>query len=339
VTTQRAQKSEFEEVNCGLCGSRDYRVLLRVKDYERGLPGIFLIVSCRQCQLVFLNPRPTEEGISFYYTQDEWSRAKGAVPIEAARISRRPWRETQAFRCRPILAHRQTGAILDVGCGDGLLLKFLSEKGWECHGIEVGSVAVEYARMQGLNVREARIEEISFPENSFDAVSFFGVLEHLHHPLEALRKVSSFLKKEGILYLGGIPNFNSFERRLFGKRWMSLNAPRHLYHFTPETTALLLAKSGYRVINSGLYSHEMGVVMGYTESLRHLLSDWGLYPSKEPEDLAVSFEGGKTAKTERRPSFLLDAFHHVENTFFIGLGKLADSFGKGSNFWVIAKKI
>jgi len=329
------ERTSFEEVSCELCGAEETRPIFEVKDYERGFPGAFQIVQCRKCQLTFLNPRPTKEAIGAYYTRDDWYRAKEGVSLEEAQISNRPWREIQAFRCRPVLTYKESGTILDVGCGDGLLLKFFSEKGWHCYGIERGEIAASYARGLGLEVRQESIEEISFQENFFDVVSFFAVIEHLHHPLSALRKVSRFLKEDGFLYLGGIPNFECFERKLFGRRWMHLNAPRHLFHFTPQTMKPLLEEAGYREVDSGFYSQEGRVVMGYTESLRHVLSDWGMYPPKKPEGPTAS----SGEERRKRPDFLLNTLHGIETTFFIGLGKVSNRIGKGSQFWVIAKKV
>lgn len=334
---EKAMRATFEEVACELCGSRDSQSLYHLRDYERGFAGEFHIVACTKCRLVFLNPRPTPETIGAYYTPDDWYRAKRRVSLEEAQISNRPWREIQAFRCRPILLYKQTGSILDIGCGDGLLLKFLSEKGWDCHGIETGALAVQYAITHGLDVKQRSIESASFPENSFDVMSLFASIEHLHHPLKTLRKISSFLKKDGILYVGGIPNFDSFERKLFGKRWMHLNAPRHLYHFTPKTMALVLKEAGYQQKGIGFYSYEGRTALGYTESLRHFLSDGGLYPPKRPEGQTVSPK--EEFQSEKRGKFhLLDMFHFMETSFFMGLGKWLDRLGKGGHFWIVAEK-
>lgn len=332
------KKIASEEVPCELCGSRDYRPLFQVKDYERGLPGIYQIVRCCQCKLVFLNPRPSQERIGAYYTENDWYRASQNVPLEEALIFNRSWRDIQAFRCKPILSYKQKGRILDIGCGDGLLLKFLSERGWESCGIEVSPLAAQYAVRLGLDVREQSIENTSFSKDSFDVVSFFGSIEHLNHPLETLRKISPFLKEDGILYLGGTPNFDSFERKLFGKRWMHLNAPRHFYHFTPDTMERLLKEAGYRPLACGVYSDEGGLALGYAESLRHLFSDWGVYPPKRPDDSVSSPQEERSFGESKVGPFFLNKFHVIERAFFVGLGKIMDKLGRGGLFWVIAKK-
>lgn len=329
--------NDFEEIPCELCGSNDYRLVFRLKDYRRGSSEIFQLVSCQKCQLVFLNPRPTREKIGSYYTKEDWFRADEKVSLESAQVHKRPWREVQASRCQPFLVYKQRGRILDVGCGEGFFLKFLSEKGWDCYGVEISPMAVQYALGFGLKVEQGGIEEVSFPEDSFDVITLFANIEHLYHPLAVLKKVSYFLKEDGILYLGGIPNFDSFERRLFNERWMALNVPQHLYHFTPKTMRHLLEEANYQPIGMGFKSTEGRMALGYTESLRYFLSDFGMYPKRKIMGLAEPFKSHDVSRGKPL-TFLLEFLHVIETTFFMGVEKLTDGIGKGSFFWILAQK-
>jgi 2-polyprenyl-3-methyl-5-hydroxy-6-metoxy-1,4-benzoquinol methylase len=88
-------------------------------------------------------------------------------------------------------------------------------------------------------VHVATLEEAQFPLESFDLITMSHVLEHLHDPLAALERVGSWLKPTGCLKIW-CPNYDSQERRIFGRNWFALDVPRHLYHFTPATVTELI---------------------------------------------------------------------------------------------------
>ena len=83
----------------------------------------------------------------------------------------------------------------------------------------------------------------------------YHVLEHLHDPREALSKAYQLLKRGGLLVVA-VPNFDSLQARIFRQRWYHLDAPRHLYHFTPHTLKMLLHEVGFKVLETRWFSLE-----------------------------------------------------------------------------------
>jgi 2-polyprenyl-3-methyl-5-hydroxy-6-metoxy-1,4-benzoquinol methylase len=135
---------------------------------------------------------------------------------------------------------------LDIGASNGFYLVELRNKGWEVHGVEVDAEAARYAREQyGLSIRTGAAEDVlgDFPDEHFDLVTMWHVLEHLFDPLQVLSEVRRILKPGGILMLE-LPNLHCLPSALFGKYWGYLDVPRHLYHFTPQTLSTMLAKAG-----------------------------------------------------------------------------------------------
>jgi SAM-dependent methyltransferase len=79
--------------------------------------------------------------------------------------------------------------VLDAGCGTGRNVAEFASLG-EVTGIEPEASAVEFCRERGLtNVREASVEQLPFPDGSFDLVFAFDVLEHIEDDVIGMREL------------------------------------------------------------------------------------------------------------------------------------------------------
>jgi SAM-dependent methyltransferase len=232
---------EREPVDCPLCTSSEYRRRFVAQDRLVGMPGEFPVVQCEVCGFVFLNPRPTSSALSAYYPDTYYPIDEGCESAEAISVARGLLQRVE--QARPGRRLR----VLDVGCGTGLFLKFARDAGHDVHGIELSESAVTYGRQAyGLPIDAGTLESADLPEDSFDVVTMWHVLEHMADPIATLRIVERILKPGGLL-LFGVPNIASLEARLFGRRWFSLDAPRHLIHFSPKHAAYALGHAGLRV--------------------------------------------------------------------------------------------
>lgn len=142
---------------------------------------------------------------------------------------------------------KATGALLDIGCGPGLLLKLARERGYATQGCDISEWATEYARSQGFDVRTGDVQTLGYGAGQFDVVVINHTLEHLPQPLDTLREACRVLKDDGVL-LVGVPNFASFMSRVMRERWAGLLPDQHLWHFTPLTLTRALRQAGFRVL-------------------------------------------------------------------------------------------
>jgi len=92
----------------------------------------------------------------------------------------------------------------------------------------------------------------------FDAVTCWHVLEHVPRPLELATWARTILTPTGV-FQATVPNLQSWQARRFGRQWMHLDVPRHLYHFTPATLAELLRRAGLRIESQGTVAAEYDV--------------------------------------------------------------------------------
>lgn len=237
----------MEEVDCALCGAYEGDPLFVGKDRLHGIDGVFQLVRCRRCGVVYLGPRPTKEEMGRYYP-DEYGAYKGVNGLGLLARLAHHWGVKK--KCRAVTGLKERGEILDVGCATGQFLKRMKGKGWAVRGVEVNENAVAYARERlGLDVFAGELEEAGFPEKRFDVVTMWHVLEHLHDPVGTLMEVRRVLKDKGLLIIS-VPNIKSIEARVFGEFWAGLDIPRHLYVFSPETLGGILERAGFKVIKS-----------------------------------------------------------------------------------------
>ena len=104
-------------------------------------------------------------------------------------------------------------SILDVGCGDGELMKFIYENiSKKIRGLEISKDNVQKCIQKGLTVIEgnAEIDLQQFPSNSFDYVILSQTLQAFLNP----EKVITDLLRIGKTSIVTIPNFGFWKVRL-----------------------------------------------------------------------------------------------------------------------------
>lgn len=144
------------------------------------------------------------------------------------------------------------GPLLDVGCGQGVMLKLMSDLGWPAEGIDLDERAVQVAQAAGLAARAGTFESLALPAAHYAAVTSSHVLEHVSDPLAFLRDCLRVTRPGGRLALT-TPNAGSLGSRVFGARWRGLEPPRHFQVLTVRALARLAREAGYtdvRVLTS-----------------------------------------------------------------------------------------
>lgn len=238
---------ELEEAPCPLgCPGEGSRVTTG-RDRELSLPGEYRVVRCQGCGLLRTNPRPTLATMGYYYPA-------AYAPYDLARATPTSLRRTRRQRlARRLVTYHdhalpemKPGRLLELGCASGQFLRTMVDAGWEARGIEPSPEAARLARVRGLEVVTSQVELAPEPDGSFDLITAWMVLEHLHDPRAVLTRLRRWIRPSGLLAFS-VPNAASLERRAFGPNWYALQLPRHLYHFSPETLTALLAITGWRV--------------------------------------------------------------------------------------------
>jgi len=295
--------------DCPLC--RNQRVLpwATIRDHQKATDETFALVRCAACGLIFLNPRPRGSALKQLYGSDygphtedaregfrifnpagsvfdRWKDrvkrdvfARGLGYGAPDRLSAGRRLAAWCFRRRVLRVHYRVprwvpgGRVLEIGCGRGYFLGVLRDLGWQPTGLEWDA---EFARRvseeTGIPVLETPKSLEAVPDESFDAVVLWHVLEHVPDPVWTMREARRVLKRRGELRLE-VPNAVSLSARLLKPYWTGIAEPRHFFHFSPRTLALVLRTAGWtdfhiRTIPKGTWwasglRHRTEVVRGH----------------------------------------------------------------------------
>lgn len=243
---------ELEKSNCPLGCCCDDEFVLVGRDMLHGLPGEFTVVRCSSCGLMRTDPRPTKETIGYYYPPNYGPYVGSKVAkrtadkheglLEKSKLVLRRLMDSRAT----LLPKIKPGRMLEVGCASGSFLHKMSNDGWEVSGIEFSVEASDAARALGYSVHTGPLETAPVPVEKFDLVVGWMVFEHLHEPIECLRKLSDWVRPSGWLVFS-VPNAESYEFRIFKDKWYGLHLPNHLYHYTPNSIEKMLDATGWRL--------------------------------------------------------------------------------------------
>ena len=134
--------------------------------------------------------------------------------------------------------------ILDIGCGNGVLLRQFQKRGCVCFGSDPSPWAQEYAQQYGYTLLP-RIEEAGLAPNSFDIITTTSTLEHVARPIEHLKHIIAAVKEGGIIYLT-VPNYGSLPIRLRLVKGRLVDPPGHCNYFTAKTLKNLFIQKGIK---------------------------------------------------------------------------------------------
>lgn len=243
-------------VSCNLCGAEAWDVRYASTHHGVRQPEVSIfqctsaeygdhaqIVQCRQCGLVYANPRwtPTEVLDAYASVEDELY------------VAERAGREL-TFRRHLQHLEKFTGpgdgrALLDVGAYIGVFVEVAQAAGWEAYGVEPSRWGVQAARARGLRVYEGTLATPEVQAGQFDVITMWDVVEHFDDPSAELRRALTLLKPGGLLAVHTM-NVQSWMARLMGRRWPWLMS-MHIYYFSPHTLAQMLRQAGFEIVWSG----------------------------------------------------------------------------------------
>jgi SAM-dependent methyltransferase len=253
----------------------------------------FRIVRCSDCGFVFVNPRPSKDDIHAFYPPEFYD-----VDIDADMLIKS--KETVLREKAKFLDELTPGRLLDIGCQKGEFLYWMKRKGWDVEGVEFSSLP---PNLFDVPIHRREADSLGFEDHSFDVITLWAVLEHVHDPVAVLREVRRLLRPSGRAVVL-IPNFNSIP----GRYMRHDDVPRHLLMFTPKTFGTAAGAAGL-VVRRLVFSDD--VFSGSTRGFLNFVAKRALGESFDEilaQNRAPSRWDEFTSTARGRPSKLVQRF-------------------------------
>ncbi len=262
----RQRRYTFEDISeCEMCGepSASHKLMGQRLNQTQGLrpkkkEGISVSVKkCTHCNLIYSSPRPVPLNIQDHYgipPETYWSPSYFQWSAD--------YFATQIATLKKLMEIKPGMKALDVGAGIGKGMLSLSHAGFETYGFEPSLPFFERA-ISKMNIDPGKlklgmIEDVDYPENHFDFITFGAVLEHLYHPAASIAKAMKWLKPGGIIH-AEVPSSRwliakliNFYYRMAGTNYVTntspMHEPFHLYEFELKSFQKLGERIGFRTV-------------------------------------------------------------------------------------------
>lgn len=198
--------------------------------------------QCSNCTHVFLTTPPESEDITKYYsdrtshhsstTKQQWDYSEAKFDNFYMPLLKRIERLSNGKQ------------ILDVGCSNGAFLKAAERRGWSAEGLELETSSYQVALQNGLHVRNEDLVSCAFPDQAFDIVTMWQLIEHLSAPREFITEIKRILRPGGLLVIS-TPNVQSIAWKLLREQWGAVEPEVHLHLFTVKSLKYLIQDVGF----------------------------------------------------------------------------------------------
>lgn len=231
---------------CPVCQGKKYKSFLEAQDNTVSRKK-FQVVRCESCGFLYTNPRPTSEAIGTYYESTDYISHHD----EGKDVMSRIYNTVRNYTTRQKITLLEksvgrVGTLLDIGSGTGFFLTQAKVAGWRVTGTEPDQHARSISTSRvGEEVFE-NIWDAQLTARSYDAITMWHVLEHVHLLNETFVWLHEHLNSEGRLIIA-VPNPESEDAKTFKEHWAAYDVPRHLYHFSKKAMKQLAGVHGFRV--------------------------------------------------------------------------------------------
>jgi SAM-dependent methyltransferase len=201
------------------------------------------IYECKQCDAGFVWPQPSADCLAEFYGPKYWSNFMGSSEPLYYRPELGGRRGFEGLD--RILRRNHQARILDVGAGDGTMLRFMADAGYQyILGIEPDRENARRAQ-DLLKVPVVSVDFLTFEERGWDAIILWATLEHLKDPVSFLRHGRDLLAPGGLLIVMTGDNA-SFHAQIQGAMDYWVYPPEHLFFFTVSSLRWLFRTAGFK---------------------------------------------------------------------------------------------
>lgn len=272
---EQVNNNHLETGPCNICRSKKYKVIYKSFPYN--------VVSCSNCHLYYLNPRPNKEAVKSFYQSSYFNSGLNSTGYSNYSILDNELDLEAKKRIKLIKQYVKKGKLLDIGCGYGHFLKHAQEEGYNVMGLDISKEAIKKLRMNyGLLGKVGDVVKSKLTQGNFDVITSWDTVEHFSDPKASFKAIYKLQKTNGFLFLT-TPSIDSFDAKVLGKYWYGFKRiPEHLYFFSRKHISIYLEQAGYKVIKISNW--------GFYRNLRYFVDQVARYDKKTHSFLKIMIE-------------------------------------------------
>jgi 2-polyprenyl-3-methyl-5-hydroxy-6-metoxy-1,4-benzoquinol methylase len=258
---RKALRPEYAEyIDCPVCDSSNKELFFE-KDW-------FTFSRCRDCAMVYLNPRLNEQATYAFYNSD-WNAIYNETKFDEVSSSTRLDDEINQANLDRVLHARNgaRGALLEIGCGNGFFLRAAKAAGFEVSGLELNERNFRRSRADlGDGILNLDLFSAGFPSDRFDVLYMRDVFEHVPNPKAMLKEMCRIAKPGCVVFIE-VPNIEGLMYKMVRQRHICVFGFEHLNYWAPATLGKLLETTGFtvrEVIHSSLDFSLRDVFLAYS---------------------------------------------------------------------------
>ena len=239
---QTMKEEVAEHIACPVCDSTGGDVYF-VKD-------MFRFERCRNCSMVFLNPRLNVRATYDFYNS-EWTGIYNETKFTDGATTSEVDAEINKANLKLLAANgsRAVGEkLLEIGFGAGHFLRSASRAGYDVYGIDVDTSNYDRLRKEFPgHILNCDIHEARYPAGVFGVIYMRDVFEHVPNPKPLLKEVHRATKDGGLVFIE-VPNIEGLIYKAVGPRHVVVFGFAHLNYWSPATMQKILERTGFEVL-------------------------------------------------------------------------------------------
>jgi SAM-dependent methyltransferase len=242
---------------CLVCKGTRHRVLCRKQEQN--------YLRCLDCRHVFVEHVVDQAQVRrLYQKRTSHHGSEEKLKWDYSEIKRE-------LVYQPLLSrlsrYSSSGRLLDIGCSNGSFIKSAQQDGWDVCGIELETSSYEIAKTHELSVYNNDLLSMEFPENFFQVVTMWQVIEHLEDPQTILREIYRILVPGGVFALS-TPNIDSIGWLLLKGKWGAVEPGVHPHLFTTKGLCKIVVTCGFSICFLQTLDIKPATVKGYLQRLK-----------------------------------------------------------------------
>jgi SAM-dependent methyltransferase len=276
------KKDNLERVNlCPICKTQ--------RKYNQSILNVYgaKYYQCKKCSHYFIIERPTRKALEYFYSKDSNYQSTYAdkrttkTRVEQVAIPKAKWVIKQFGR----IYGRKPKSILDVGAGSGHFVQACRNLGMNAEGVEISESGRNFCKENfGFELIDKDFIEEWEAFTNYEVITFWGVIEHVPHPLEMLNAASMVLSgKEGLI-AAEVPRWNCFsttiQSEFFNSIVRHLDPLGHINLFTDSSLATAFEICKFEIVAAwyfGMDAYELVTQLSYLLNKDEVIQDVGKY--------------------------------------------------------------